>query len=199
MEISVSRRWLRRLAGGLLVPLVLTGLTLWGRTLTPRDAAGTPLLLSPSLRATLAYQEQARAWLAAFQGLDRELQALLAGQDDLYRQTEIVNDLLERALRLAQAIEVGRAPAALAGLRTLLAQTSLAFLEASRAAADWVGAPTPEREQAARAALENARDWLAQVAESRWLAEPGLSEERPGHTVPHVDKEEEEWWATATP
>jgi hypothetical protein len=192
MEINVSRRTLRRLALGLVLPGVLIALTLLGRSATPRDASGEPLLLSPSLKATLAYRAGARAWVEALHALDGGLETLLTENGDIYHQTQAVDSLLNRAMRLAQDVEVRRAPAALAGLRVVLSATSLAYLDASRAVADWVGAPTPERLEAAQAALSTARELLAQTEVNRWLQE---TDEQQVEGAPEpVDVEGEEWW-----
>jgi hypothetical protein len=192
MEINVSRRTLRRLALGLVLPAVLVALTLLGRSATPRDASGEPLLLSPSLKATLAYRAGARAWVEALHALDGGLETLLTENGDIYHQTQAVDSLLNRAMRLAQDVEVRRAPAVLAGLRVALSATSLAYLDASRAVADWVGAPTPERLEAAQAALSAARELLAQTELNRWLQE---TDEQQVEGAPEpADVEGEEWW-----
>ncbi|MCP4534754.1 MAG: hypothetical protein GY831_26480, partial [Delftia sp.] len=112
-------------------------------------------------------------------------------------QTQAVDGLLSRSVRLAESIELSRAPAALAGLRTMLAGTSLAYLEASRAVADWVGAPTPDRLAAAQAAMDAGRDLLAQTEINRWLQEPEAGDDAvqqvPGGTPePAVDDEGED-------
>jgi hypothetical protein len=192
MEVSISRRTLRRLTLGLVLPTVLMVLTLLGRSATPRDASGEPLLLSPSLKATLAYRAGARAWVEALHALDGELEALLVEGGDIYHQTQAVDDLLGRSVRLAQDVEVRRAPAALAGLRVSLSATSLAYLDASRAVADWVGAPTPERLEAAQVALEAARELLAQTELNRWLRE--TDEQRVEEVPEPAEVEGEEWW-----
>ncbi|MGD9100731.1 MAG: hypothetical protein PVF45_09655 [Anaerolineae bacterium] len=200
MEVSISRRTLRRLALGLVLPAILIALTLLGRSATPRDASGEPLLLSPSLKGTLEYRAGARAWVEAFRALDGELEALLIEGGDIYHQTQAVDSLLNRSVRLAQDVEVRRAPAALAGLRVSLSATSLAYLDASRAVADWVGAPTPERLEAAQAALSTARELLAQTELNRWLQETDEQggEELPGPTGGNENENEnvegEEWW-----
>ncbi len=170
--VSLSRRTLRRVVLVLSVPLVIVGLAYLGRAVTPRDNSGEPLILSPSLKATIAYRAQARRWVERLHHLDADLQALLTGDRDIYTQTEAVNDLLERALGLAQEVELSRAPAALAGLRQLLVQTGLTYLDTTRAAADWVGAPLAENEQVTLDFLGQARALLTQAEASRWLQEP---------------------------
>jgi len=172
MEIKLSRRALRRWGCALALPATTIFLALLGRSVTPRDASGEPLLLSPSLRATLGYQATARAWVRDYHALDAGLEALLAQDDgDIYRQAQAAGDDLDRALRLAQDVELRRAPAALASLQSALSAASLAYLEAARAAAEWVGAPTPEQAQVAQDALGAARELLAQVEANRWLQE----------------------------
>jgi hypothetical protein len=199
MEINLSRRSLRRWGCALALPITIIALALLGRSVTPRDAAGEPLLLSPSLRATLGYQATARAWAQDFHALDDDLSALLTGDDDIYRQAQAAGDLLDRALRLAQDVELRRAPAALASLRVALAATSLAYLDAARAAAEWVGAPTPEQAQVAQNALDAARDLLAQAEAHRWLQATDEGVEGAPAPVDHGEGddsqgEEEEWW-----
>ncbi len=184
-QIRLSRRWLRRCVYVVLPILALAGLVLLGRSVTPYDADGKPMILSPSLKSTLEYQSQARRWAERLAGLDQALEALLTDHQDIYHQTETAGKLLDRSLRLAQDIEVKRAPSALAGLRSMLSQTSLAYLEATRIAADWVGAPTAQQELIARQSIEAARELLEQVEGSRWLeeaAEPG-NEPGPGDST----------------
>ena len=197
--ISISRRTVRRVTFAVLIPLVIVGLVYLGRSVTPRDKSGAPLMLSPSLKAMLAYRAQARQWVERLRDLDTDLTALLSEDRDIYYQTEAANDLLDRGLGLAQEIEVSRAPAALAGLRQLLAQTSLAYLDTTRAAADWVGAPLPENEQGVLDLLGQARALLAQVEESRWLQEPEVQaadehESDVPSGTPAEGGEGEEWW-----
>jgi hypothetical protein len=202
MEVRLSRRSLRRWGCALALPVTIVALAPLGRSVTPRDAAGEPLLLSPSLRATLGYQATARAWVRDYHALDADLEALLTQDDaDIYRQAQSANDNLDRALRLAQDVELRRAPAALASLRAALSAASLAYLEAARAAAGWVGAPTPEQAQVAQATLDTARELLAQVEANRWLemeteietTEPGV---RPADHGEGDDGQNEEgdWW-----
>ncbi len=194
MEIRLSRRHLRRLRW-LLLPIALIALALLGRARTPRDAAGNPLLLSPSLKSTLEYRGKARAWVEDFHVLDGELEALLTEGGDIYHQTQAVDGLLNRSIRLAEGIELSRAPAALAGLRTMLSGTSLAYLEAARAVADWVGAPTPDRLAATETAMSEARDWLAQTEVNRWLQEPEPdSDVQALEGTPEPDADEEGGW-----
>ena len=194
MELRISRRSLRRWATlvGLLVAIL--GLAILGRSVTPRDDTNNPLLLSPSLKATLEYQAQAHSWMRELHELDDALHTLLSDPGDIYQQSQTVNRLLDRALRLAQEIEFTRAPAALASLRASLSQTSLAYLETTEAVADWVGTPTPEREQAAQTALAASRELLAQVEKNRWLQEPGSQ-------LPEGDADDmgDELWMTPEP
>jgi hypothetical protein len=172
LEIRVSRRLLGRLIIVVVLFIVITGLGVLGRAVTPRDAAGRPLLLSPSLKATLEYRAQAYVWVRDFRHLDHELDVLLEDETDIYQQSQVVNSLMDQALGLAQEIELTQAPAALASLGASLSQTSLAYLDSTEAVANWVGAPTPDKAQAAQTALVASRELLAQVEKNRWLVEP---------------------------
>ncbi len=199
VEINLSRRSLRRWGCALALPITLIALALLGRSVTPRDAAGEPLLLSPSLRATLGYQSTARAWARDLHGLDADLDELLTDDGDIYRQAQAAGDLLDRSQRLAQEIELRRAPAALVSLRAAMAAASLAYLDAARVAAEWVGAPTPAQAQTAQATLDAARVLLAHAQANRWLQETdqGAQQDEPGPAGQRdgdQDNEEQEWW-----
>jgi hypothetical protein len=171
VEIRVSRGLVRRFTLLLLLPVSIAGLTILGRSVTPRDAADTPLLLSPALKSTLEYRAHARHLVRELHSLDEELEALLNSHTDIYQQSQSVNSMMDEALRLAKQVEISRAPAALASLRMSLSHTSLAYVDAAQATADWLGEPMPERERSILEALAAARRLLAHVEDSRWLEE----------------------------
>ena len=194
MEIRVSRGSIRRFTILLLLPVSIAGLAILGRSVTPRDVAGNPLLFSPALKSTLAYRAHARSLVRDFHVLDEGLEGLLNSRTDIYQQSQTVNSLMDEAFRLAQKIEIGRAPASLASLRVSLSDTSLAYLDAAQAAADWLGEPTPERERPIREALAAARRLLAHVEGSRWLEEPEA------YPMGGAQEEKGDWlWPTQVP
>jgi hypothetical protein len=185
---------IRRFTILLLLPVSIAGLAMLGRSVTPRDVAGNSLLLSPALKSTLEYRAHARSLVRDFHVLDEGLEALLASHSDIYQQSQTVNSLVDQALRLAKQVEISRAPASLASLRMWLSDTSLAYLDAAQAAADWLSEPTPEREGSIREALAAARRLLAHVEDSRWLEEPEA------YPMDNAQEEKGDWlWPTQVP
>ena len=174
MVIRISRR-LFRIVFGILVGLgVLVGLYALGRALTPRDAAGRPVLLSPSVWAAERYRRTARDWLVRMEHLDAGIEAALEQTDlsdpaALYAASDRAQDLVAEAARLVQETEFTPAPLALGALRDLARDAAAAYWNAAGAAARWVGAPEESTRDEARAALQRARAARRAFAQSRWL------------------------------
>jgi len=181
MEISISRKVLSRIALISGIPLLIAMIYLIGQRVTPYDDDNQPVLLSPSVRAALFYRSQAAGWLARFQALDTDLSTLQAEQD-VYEQTRQAEAILSSSARLAQEIEQARTPPALVGLRALLAETASYYLASAQAAAQWVGAPSPENKQFLNDTLAEARAALERVSSSRWLAETDTNPLPPSST-----------------
>ena len=172
MEIRISRKAVLRLVTFIGLPVFIL-LVYWiGTRVTPHLQNGFPILLSPSTRDSIAYRNQAMEWTRRLREVDGNLAKLQANrQADVYEQTRQVENILSSALQLAQEIELRRAPSALAGLRGLLVETSQRYYATAQAAAQWVGAPTPENQDAVNNALGSARAALSALSESRWLTE----------------------------
>ena len=156
--------------GWLLLPLALI-LTVLGALSTPRDAQGQPLLLLPDVKAVEDYRQSMSSATANMQLLDGEIASLLAGQNaDLFTQSRQAQAAFEHALSIAQEIDVQSAPPALDGLRGAAAGTASAYLEAARLALVWVSLPQDANRTAAENGLEQARQQLKTLEESKWLA-----------------------------
>ena len=173
MNIRVSRRtlhWFKRTMLSLIIIASATfGLYLLGRSITPRTAEGRPILFSPAVRAAEIYRGQVMAWVAQFEQLNGSLAGLLDTTGDLYEQSTGINSVLEQALRLAQDIELISAPTALAELRQMVKSIGQDYLAAAQAVAALINAPTPENQQAAAQAIEQARQSLTALQHNRWL------------------------------
>ncbi|MFZ6029547.1 MAG: hypothetical protein ACOYYS_17680 [Chloroflexota bacterium] len=154
----------------LLVPLavILIGL---GWLVSPRDAAGRPVLLTPGIRAVEAYRRQAVAWTEALRLADGETSRILADTSgDLLGRSQQGQRLFEEVLRIAREIDRQSAPPTLFGLREQLAATSASTLDSVQLALRWLSSPTAENETAARARLAEAQKLLAGLEKSQWLA-----------------------------
>lgn len=173
MNIRVSRRtlrWIKRIAlGRLVIGTATAGLYLLGRSITPRTAEGRPILFSPAVRAAEMYRTHVVDWVARLDQIDRNLTQLLADGADLYEQSVQAETAIDQMLRLSQEVDLTSAPTALAELRQTSTQMSLAYLAAVQTIAAMINAPTVENRQTATQALDEARQSLAVVKQSRWL------------------------------
>ena len=182
MEIRISRQALVRLLIVLGLPTFVLVVYWMGTRVTPYTTTGAPVLLSPSLRESIAYRRQAVEWTRRLREVDQQLVKLQSDrQQDVYEQTRQAEVALSSALQIAQEIEIRHAPSALAGLRTLLLDASQRYYATAQAAAQWVGAPTPDHQDAVTKALSEARVTLSALSESRWLIE-----EQAPHTTPRA-------------
>ncbi len=184
MEVRISRKALVRLLIVLGLPAFVLVVYWIGTRVTPYTTTGTPILLSPSLRESIAYRRQAVEWMRRLREVDQQLVSLQSDrQTDVYEQTRQAEVALSSALQIAQEVEIRHAPSALAGLRTLLLDASDRYYATAQAAAQWVGAPTPDNQDAVAQALAEARAALSAVSESRWLIE-----EQTPQTTPRDDQ-----------
>lgn len=153
------------------VVALLFVLTLIGMFYNHADDEGRPLLLLPDVWETVTYQKDAIAWQEAFKQLDNELSGLLSETQigDLLAQSQSAQKTLERAAQLTREIDQVPTPIAVSGLRELLVETSLDYLEASRLALRWLNVPKDEPRNEALAKLQEARQALQQLEESQWI------------------------------
>jgi hypothetical protein len=140
-----------------------------GRSVTPRTAAGRPILYSPEVRAAEVYRRQVTDQVEQFDQLSQHLTDLLTASGDLYEQSTRVNQALDQAVNLAQAVEVSSVPAIMAELQQMLFSAAQAYLSAAQSVAAWFNAPTPENQQTAAEALAQAQAAVTAVRQSRWL------------------------------
>lgn len=136
---------------------------------SPLDANGRPLLLLPDVKKVEDYRSDARSWTAQMRTIDSQLSTLLADQGDLLSQSQSGQAIFEDSLNLAKGVDAAEAPAALVGLKTMLANTSLAYFDASRAALLWISAPKQENYDQAALLVQAARAQLSELEASSWI------------------------------
>ena len=174
IRIRIPRRLLRwGVAAGVLLASVgyCYGL---GLRLTPRDAAGRPLLLSPSVYRVEQYRRSVLEWIAGMETVDRMLTGLLAGGECtdpacLYALGRQVEEAVREAHSIVQSATFAPPPPAMEGLSERVRAAAAAYLAAAEATARWVGAPEPEDRRAALGALRTARGLRAELQRSVWL------------------------------
>jgi len=145
-----------------------------GSQLTPTDATGRPLLLSPSVYRAERYRRSAAEWVSRMEEVDRLLTGLLAQGEEidparlyaLSRQAEVAVGEITAVVRNATFTPP---PPALMGLSEQVRAAAEAYLAAARAAARWVGAPEPENRRAALETLRTARGLRTELQRSAWL------------------------------
>ena len=169
MELEVSRGTAYTVAAILFVAV----LTLLGWTVTPVNAAGEPLVLSPAYVATMRYLKTAQGWLEAFQQLDIDLVETMEGTGNLYRQGRDAEKAFERMLAIAREIEQAKTPPSLVALQSVIDQSAGAYVQAARSMLVYVSAPSEENQQVVTQGLETARAGLETcqtMLEAMWPA-----------------------------
>ena len=166
MEIEVELpRGFRHFLYVLAAFALILALSLLGLAVSPRDASGDPIVLSPANLAILRYLRQSSTWIQDLQGVDGEIAALLEGNgDDIYREGKKAQGAFRKALDVTRAVERTSAPPALVSLQESLGRTSDAYLEAARAVLIYVSSPGEEERRQAYRALAAARAELRNLA-----------------------------------
>ncbi len=132
---------------------------------------GRPLLLLPDVWQAVTYQQRAGDWRRDFQVLERDLNGLVSTNQvgDLLSQTQAAQGAFERAVALTREIDQIPAPVATSGLREMLSNTALAYLEASRSTLRWLNVPKEAIRNEALARLQAAQASRTELEESEWV------------------------------
>ncbi len=157
MELEFSPRTVWAIVGIALAILLIA----LGRAVTPVDAGGQPLTLSPAYVATVRYLKTAHGWLDRLARIDVDLVEVMEERGNIYTQGRDAEHAFEKALSVAREVEQGKAPLSLASLQAALAQAATGYVRASRAVLLWVSAPSDENRQEVNEALSAARGKLA--------------------------------------
>lgn len=174
IKLRISKRVLQILVW--VVSAVVLGASLYGlgTLVTPRNSAGQPLLLSPSLRATERYRARAVRWAEEMAEVDRRLTALLAKDaetdpTELYALGQEMQTVGEDTARLANEVRTVEVTVALVGLQESAVRAADGYLEAAVLTSRWLSAPSEAGRQEALAALGAAGERLSELEQSRWL------------------------------
>jgi hypothetical protein len=156
---------------GLIVIILCLGGIGW--LCSPVDQNGRPILYLPDVKVVEDYQRLASEWAVRLGVLDGRLSTLLAGNShDLFGQSRAAQGIFNDGLVIAQEIDFSDAPPALSGLRNVLIQTSLAYMEASRGVLQWVSAPDAIHHDQASTLMQNARRQLNDLEKNTWIHIP---------------------------
>jgi hypothetical protein len=173
-RIEVNEGDLRAASGkalrAILVVGIVVGVTLLGYFVTPRDPSGNLLFLSPRVAQVDSYQHHVQQWAREMRDTEGQMQSLLSAQTaDLYAQDSALQDINRNVSSLSDEVDRTSAPDSLAGLHDLMAKAAEAHQQASSALGQWLGAPSPETQAAARNAIEAASGILEQVYTNPWV------------------------------
>ena len=168
MEIEVSRRFIAIVALSLaLIILIVVGLAV-----SPRDAGGHPLLLSPERRAVLHYMSRCRNWADRLESLQMRLDDLtpegtdfqpVASPGDLYRQAQEAQRILDAASSLRREVEQAGVPSTMTGVHGMVTASVQATYAWAEALSAFVGAPSQQEAQELVNLRREARESLAQL------------------------------------
>jgi hypothetical protein len=177
IKLRIAKRKLRATIWTVLIAGVVAGLYGLGVKVTPLDAAGEPMILSPSRRATEAYRRRVTGWVSRMAGIDGQLTGLLGAQvsgadpTELYAQGESMQAVGEEATGVAYEVEGHRVSVALVAVRDQTLAAARAYVDAAVATARWLSAPTEAGRRQGLALLRAARAQRVRIEESGWLLE----------------------------
>ena len=174
IRIRFSKRSLRWGGGTIALLLFLAGCYVLGSRATPRDAAGRPLLLSPSVYRAERYRHAVVGWVSRMEAVDQTLTNLLAEEEitdpaRLYALGQQAEEAMDESAALARDVTFTPPPPALMGLAGRAQDAVEAYLAAAQATARWIGAPEPEARYAALERLRAARGLRVELERSVWL------------------------------
>jgi hypothetical protein len=172
--IVIRRRQLRLLRSvGLVIGLLVLsclGFYLLGRSVTPIDTRGRPIILSPSLVAARQYQTAVIDWDLRLRAVDQALAAAINGQDyDLYAASEAVAAQVDQLSAILDEISLTSPPPPLVGLHDLASTAAESYREAANRIASFLAQPSAERQSDAAQVLRASRAYLSALEDSPWL------------------------------
>ncbi len=168
MELELSRRAARRWA--IIATVILLGIC--GRTVTPVDGSGEPLVLSPAYVATVRYLQTAQQWVSRLEQVDIDLAAVMEEQGNFYQQGRNAERAFESAASIAREIAQAQTPPALAAVQETFAHCAAAYVQVARAVLVYVSAPTEENRQVVNQEMEVSRTTLEVCQEALWAMQP---------------------------
>jgi hypothetical protein len=164
--------WLRRILTAVLIIGAIAGLVFLGKSVSPVDAKGKPIFLSPRLAQISAYQRDVRRWAANLKEIHSGLGELLSNPtDNILDMDERANLLYGRLVNLQAEVDGTSVPSTLDVLHASMGEAVNASLDASLRVAAWISEPTPNNLQSAESALSAATDLLDDIYQNPWVEE----------------------------
>ena len=174
IKLRVSKRVLKIVVWVVSAVMLGAGLYGLGTLVTPRNSAGRPLVLSPSLRAAERYRARAVRWVEGMVEVDRRLTVLLTEDaetdpTELYTLGREMQAVGEDIARLANEVRTVEVTVALVGLQDSAVRAADAYLETAVLTSRWLCAPSEAGRREALTSLRAAGEQLSELEQSRWL------------------------------
>ncbi len=163
---------LRRALTFVLILGAIVALVFLGKSVSPVDAKGKPIFLSPRLAQISAYQRDVRRWALNMREIQSDLGGLLSNPTaNILDMDERANLLYGRLVNLQTEVDGTSVPSTLDVLHTSMGDAVGASLTASLGVAAWISEPTSGNLHSAESALSAAMQQLAGIYQNSWVQE----------------------------
>ena len=163
-------RWLRKALKIVLILGALFGLVFLGKAISPVDAKGRPVFLSPRLAQVSTYQREARRWAENLKEIQANLSDLLSNPSaNILDMDERANLLYGRLVNLQAEVDGASTPQTLETLHASMGDAVNTSLDAALRVAAWISEPTPENLSSAEDALTNSTELLDHIYQNPWI------------------------------
>lgn len=163
-DVLVIPKWIPLL----LLPLVI--FLLIGSIISPVNAEGKPIILSPEVKAIEEYRAKVERWHDYYVEIDQRSEAiLLNGNIDLFTTSQDAQGILDDTLAVIRDLQQQKTPSAAIPARDIIDRVGEGYFLSSRAILKWVAAPNEENYKKAINALQSARNKLIEMEQSQWL------------------------------
>jgi hypothetical protein len=162
--------WLRRILSAVLTIGAIAGLVLLGKSVSPVDAKGRPIFLSPRLAQISAYQQNVRHWAANLKEIQSGLAELLSKpNDNILNLDQHANLLYGRLVNLQAELDGTSVPSTLDVLHASITDAVNASLETALLVAAWISEPDPNNLHSAESGLSAAMYLLDNIYQNPWV------------------------------
>ena len=163
---------LRRALTVVLTLGAIVALVFLGKSVSPVDGKGKPIILSPRLAQISAYQRDIRRWASNLREIQTDLGGLLSNPNaNILDMDEQANLLYGRLGNLQAEVDGTSVPSTLEVLHTSTGDAVSASLTATLGVAVWISEPTSENLHSAENALSAATEQLDGIYQNPWVQE----------------------------
>jgi hypothetical protein len=174
-DVELPQEMIQRLRRALKIVLILgaiVGLVFLGKSVSPVDARGNPVFLSPRLAQISTYQRDVRRWAANLKEIQAGLGELLSNPtDDILNMDRRANLLYGHLVSLQAEVDGTSVPPTLEALHASMGDAVNTSLDAALQVAAWISEPTTDNFQSAESGLSTAEELLDGIYQNPWVQE----------------------------